>query len=165
MALLRRRTTAQAGASGRPRRLSDDAPRMRAALAAMLAERRRLRVDDGDIDLRALVEDLLNGEVSAPTRDVAWLVAHHTDPARFYAKEIAPSWEGLGESQRAARIDGFLDLAQMLDEQGGDAGLPEEMAATVRTKTLLLAFAFDETYGYMSQIVAGGAPEDLSGQG
>jgi hypothetical protein len=156
MGLFRRRTTDQVDANGRPGRLADDAPRMRAALAAMLAERQRLRMDDGDIDLRALVDDLLNGEVAAPTRDVAWLVEHHTDPAAFYAKEIAPSWEGLGEAQRAARLEGFLELAQMLDDQVGEAGLPEEMAATVHTKTLLLAFAFDETYGYMSRIVAQG---------
>ena len=43
----------------------------------------------------------------------------------------------------------------MLDEQGAGAGLPEEMAATVHTKTLLLAFAFDETYGYMGRIASG----------
>jgi hypothetical protein len=155
MALLRRRSAKQAQANGRARRLADDAPRMRAALAAMLAERRRLKLEQGEIDLRAVVEDLLNGEVAAPTRDVAWLVEHHTDPAAFYEKEIGPSWEGLGEAQRAARLEGFLDLAGMLDEQGGEAGLPPEMSATVHTKTLLLAFAFDETYGYMSRIAAG----------
>jgi hypothetical protein len=157
MALFRRRKHERADANGRPRGLAGDAPRMRAALAAMLAERRRLRENGDGIDLRALVEDLLGGEVEAPTRDVAWLVKHHTDPAAFYAKEIAPSWDGLGEVQRAARLDGFLDLARMLDEQGESAGVPEEMAATVHTKTLLLAFAFDETYGYMSRIAAGGA--------
>ena len=128
---------------------------MRSALIAMLAERQRLRLDGGGIDLRALVDDLLNGEVAAPTRDVASLVEHHTDPGAFYEKELAPSWDGLGEVQRAARIEGFLDLAGMLDDQGDAAGLPEDMAATVHTKTLLLAFAFDETYGYMSRIAAG----------
>jgi hypothetical protein len=164
MGLFRRRNTDQDDANGRAGRLADDAPRMRAALAAMLAERQRLREDDGEIDLRALVEDLLNGEVAAPTRDVAWLVDHHTDPAGFYSKEIAPSWDGLGEAQRAARLDGFLDLAEMLDKQAADAGLPAEMAATVHTKTLLLAFAFDETYGYMSRIVAA-RRSDEKGQG
>jgi hypothetical protein len=164
MSLFRRRTKDQADGNDRAGRLADDAPRMRAALAAMLAERQRLRLDDGQVDLKAIVEDLLNGEVAAPTRDVARLVEHHTDPAAFYAKEIGPSWEGLGEPQRAARLDGFLELAAMLDEQAPEAGLPAEMAATVHTKTLLLAFAFDETYGYMSRIAARGR-SDEGGQG
>lgn len=157
MALFRRRKRDPADANGRTRGLAGDAPRMRDALTAMLAEQRRLGENGDGLDLRALVEDLLNGEVAAPTRDVAWLLEHHTDPAAFYSKEIAPSWEGLGEAQRAARLDGFLDLARMLDEQGESAGVPEEMAVTVHTKTLLLAFAFDETYGYISRIAAGGA--------
>jgi hypothetical protein len=154
MALFRRRKTAPAGANGRPPRLADDAPRMRTALTAMLAERERLRLDDGEIDLRAIVDDLLTGEVAAPTRDVAWLTEHHADSAAFYEKEVAPSWDGLGEAQRAARVEGFLDLSQMLDEQGQDSGVPDEMRATVHTKTLLLAFAFDETYGFLSRIAA-----------
>lgn len=144
----------QTGGNGRQPGLAGDALRMRAALDAMVAERRRLG-DGAEVDLRALVEDLLTWEVASPTADVAWLVEHHVDPGAFYEKEIAPSWEGLGEVQRAARLDGFLDLARMLDEQGEAAGLPEDMAATVHTKTLLLAFAFDETYGYLSRIAAG----------
>ena len=154
MALFRRRTKA-AEPNGGGRSLPDDALRMRAALEAMLAERRRIGEDGDGVDLRALTTDLLSGEVEAPTTDVAWLVGRNTDPQGFYDGEIAPSWEGLGEAQRAARLEGFLDLARMLDEQGSAAGLPEEMAATVHTKTLLLAFAFDETYGYMGRIASG----------
>jgi hypothetical protein len=161
MALLKRRRAKRDETNGGRRRLADDAPRMRAALMAMVAERERLKLDSGEMDVRALVEDLLNGEVAAPTRDVAWLVQRHTDPAAFYEKEIAPSWDGLGEAQRAARLEGFLDLAAMLDAQGKDAGLPPEMSATVHTKTLLLAFAFDETYGYLSRIASG----PVSGRG
>jgi hypothetical protein len=153
MGIFGRRSKQIEGNGGQPG-LAGDALRMRAALAAMDAERRRLG-EGAEVDLRALVEDLLTGEVASPTSDVARLVEHHTDPGAFYEKEIAPSWEGLGEAQRAARLDGFLDLSRMLDEQGEAAGLPEEMAATVHTKTLLLAFAFDETYGYLSRIAAG----------
>src|SRR2546421_6881831 len=149
----RQKTGAEAPGNGRPGRLSDDAPRMREALSGMVAERRRL--GDTAVDLRALTEDLLSGEVMAPTAEVRWLVSRNTDPAAFYQKEIAPSWEELGEAQRAARIEGFLDLARMLDEQGDSAGLPEEMAATVHVKTLVLAFAFDETYGYIGRIASG----------
>jgi hypothetical protein len=132
---------------------------MRSALVGMLGERRRLGLDRGDINLRAIVHDLLTGEVAAPTRDVAWLVEHHADPGAFYANEIAPSWEGMGEAQRASRLEGFLELSRMLDDQGDAAGLPEDMAATVHTKTLLLAFAFDETYGYLSRLASGVDPD------
>jgi hypothetical protein len=155
MALLRRRTRKADGAPGDRHSLAADAPRMRAALTAMLAERQRLRLDGGEVDLRALAEDLLTGEVDSPTGDVTRLKEHHTDPGAFYEKEIAPSWDGLGEAQRAARLEGFLDLARMLDEQREAGGLPEDMVATVHTKTLLLAFAFDETYGYLSRIGSG----------
>jgi hypothetical protein len=153
MSIFGRRRKQIEGNGGQPG-LAGDALRMRAALAAMDAERRRLG-EGSEVDLRALVEDLLTGEVASPTGDVARLVEHHVDPSAFYEKEVAPSWEGLGEVQRAARLDGFLDLSRMLDEQGDAAGLPEEMAATVHTKTLLLAFAFDETYGYLSRIASG----------
>jgi hypothetical protein len=124
---------------------------MRNALMALLDD----RGGAAELDLRGITVDLLSGEVAAPTRDVAWLVKQNTDANGFYEKEIGPSWEGLGEAQRAARLEGFLDLARMLDEQAGEAALPEEMVATVHTKTLLLAFAFDETYGYMSRIASG----------
>jgi hypothetical protein len=153
MGIFGRRSKQIEGNGGQPG-LAGDALRMRAALAAMVAERRRLG-EGAEVDLRALVEDLLTGEVASPTSDVRRLVEHHMDPGAFYEKEIAPSWEGLSEAQRATRLDGFLDLSRMLDEQGDAAGLPEEMAATVHTKTLLLAFAFDETYGYLSRIAAG----------
>jgi hypothetical protein len=153
MSIFGRRTKQTEGNGGQPG-LAGDAVRMRVALTAMDAERRRLG-DDAEVDLRALVEDLLTGEVESPTRDVARLVEHHVDPGAFYENEVAPSWEGLSEAQRATRLEGFLDLARMLDEQGEAAGLPEEMAATVHTKTLVLAFAFDETYGFLNRIASG----------
>jgi hypothetical protein len=158
MALFRRTRQRSPEPDGSERRLPDDAPRMRAALTAMLVERRRLG-DRGAVDLRALVRDLLTGEVAAPTADVASLIGHHVDPDEFYESEIAPSWDGLGEAQRAARLEGFVDLSRMLDEQGTAAGLPEDMAATVHTKTLLLAFAFDETYAYLNRIASGADPD------
>src|SRR5436305_3833988 len=125
MAIFGRRSKETEGNGGQPG-LAGDALRMRAALAAMVAERRRLG-EPTAVDLRTLVDDLLAGEVASPTSDVARLVEHHVDPATFYEKEIAPSWEGLGEAQRAARLEGFVDLSRMLDEQGEAAGLPEEM--------------------------------------
>ena len=96
---------------------------MRAALTAMLEERRRVN-GRSVIDLRAILDDLLTGEVAAPTADVALLKRHHVDPGDFYEKEIAPSWEGLGEAQRAARLEGFLDLSRMLDALRRASGRP-----------------------------------------
>jgi hypothetical protein len=135
-----------------PRDLAGDAAAMRDALAAMQAERGGA---GGEIDLRAIVRDLLGGEVAAPTSDVSALVGLHTSPDDFYAKEVRPSWEGLSELQRAQRLDGFIELSAMLDAGAAGAGLPAEMSAVVHTKTLLLAWAFDETYGYLSRLARG----------
>jgi hypothetical protein len=137
------------------RSLAEDAIAMRSALDAMQGQERIARGAAGSIDLRALVTDMLEGEIAAPTPDVEWLVRHDTDPREFYEKEIAPSWEGLDEDARAARLEGFIDLARSVDTDPEGAGLPEEMVATVRTKALVLAWAFDESYGYMTRIAAG----------
>ncbi len=132
------------------RSFAADADAMRAALSARQADS---GARSGAVDPRAIVSDLLEGEMRAPTADVAALIRARVDPAEFYEREVAPSWERLGESQRAARVDGFLDLCRMLDESGGS--VDEEMRAAVHTKTLILAWAFDETYGYLAQIARG----------
>ena len=64
-----------------PRRgLADDAAAMRAALTAMQADRGG---PNAPIDLRAIVRDLLEGEVEAPTADVRELVRLHTGADDF----------------------------------------------------------------------------------
>jgi hypothetical protein len=131
--------------------LAADARAMRATLDAM-------RDEDGPgtaIDLRGMVRDLLTGEVAAPTRDVATLRGEHLDADDFYTREIAPSWEGLDGDARAARLEGFIDLCAMVEEAGELTGIPADMAARTRTKTLLFAWAFDETYGYLSRLARG----------
>src|SRR5947209_9805977 len=148
----------QAGAEPPRPGLAGDAAAMGAALKAMQRDRGGATAG---IDLRAIVRDLLEGEVEAPTADVRELVRLHTDPDDFYAKEIQPPWEGLSEVQRAQRLDGFIDLVTMLDAAGDGSGLPPEMRAVVRTKTLLLAWAFDETYGYLSRLARGEAKSAL----
>lgn len=134
--------------------LARDARTMRSALQALNAERERLDPGRAEIDLRGLVSDLLDGEVSPPTADVARLVRDGVDARTFYDKELARSWEGLSENQRVARVEQFASLAAMLENAGPEAQVPnqEQMLASVRTKTLLLAFAVDETYGLMRQI-------------
>jgi hypothetical protein len=125
---------------------------MRAALAGIQAELVRVHGPAAPLDLRAIVRDLLEGEVAAPTADVAELMRAGVGPDEFYEKEIQPSWEGLGEPQRAARVEGFIDLSRMMDAPGAAAGLPADMIPRVHTKTLLLAWAFDETYGYLNAL-------------
>jgi hypothetical protein len=129
---------------------------MRPALAEMHAEQTRVNGPGAPVDLRGMVRDLLEGEVEAPTADVAELVRTNVDPGEFYEKEIAPSWEDLGEAQRAARVEGFIELSTMMDAPGAAAGLPGDMIPRVHTKTLLLAWAFDETYGFLNSLGRGG---------
>src|SRR4051794_27490741 len=132
-----------------------DARAMRATLGSLHAEHTRVKGAAAGVDVRAIVRDLLEGEVEAPTADVAALVRADLDPDEFYEKELEGSWEGLGEAQRAARVEGFIDLSQMMDAPGAAAGLPAEMIPRVHTKTLVLAWAFDETYGYLSALARG----------
>jgi hypothetical protein len=139
------------------RSLAGDARAMRAALGALHAELVRVNGPSAEVDLRTIVRDLLQGEVEAPTADVAALIKADLDPDEFYDKELQGSWEGLGESQRAARVDGFIELSQMMDAPGAAAGLPGDMIPRVHTKTLVLAWAFDETYGFMPALGRPGA--------
>jgi hypothetical protein len=134
-------------------RLTDDARAMRTTLDAIRRELRAARGPQGQIDVRAALRDIFEGEVEAPTADVVALKRRGTDADHFYETEVAPSWEGLDEDGRAARLDGFLELCELLDSAGDDAaGLPPHMAPAIRTKALVLAWAFDETHGYLARI-------------
>lgn len=137
--------------------LAREAASMRTTLTGLHAERARASGTpaSGEPDLRGLVSDLLEGEVEAPTVDVRWLISQGAEPGDFYDHEIAPNWDGLDELQRADKLDGFVELALMVDS-APDA-LPREMAARVRTKVLVLAWAFDESHGFIGRLVAGGA--------
>jgi hypothetical protein len=132
--------------------LAADARAMRAALDGIHAELARVNGPTAPVDLRAMVADLLEGEVAAPTADVAELMRLGVTPDEFYEKEVMPSWEGLGEAQRAARVEGFIELSTMMDAPGAAAGLPPDMIPRVHTKTLILAWGFDETYGYLREL-------------
>lgn len=138
------------------RRLADDARAMRATLDEVGAELRIVSGDGAPLDLRPVIRDLLEGEVAAPTADVAALVARGADPDEFYDREVKPSWDDLDEAHRAARLEAFMDMCAMLEQSGSASGIPPEMAQTVRIKTLVLAWAFDETYGYLSRLERGG---------
>jgi hypothetical protein len=142
-------TTVQAGGS-----LAQDARAIRGALQALNARREQLDPGRAEIDLRGLVADLLDDDVEPPTADVAQLARSGVDAQGFYDKELARAWEGLSENQRVGRVEQFAQLAVMLEDAGEDERPPnyEQMLATVRTKTLVLAFAVDETYGLLRRI-------------
>jgi hypothetical protein len=158
---LRQQSTATEAPSRRGG-LAQEARQMRNTLQALNAEREQLDPGRPEIDLRGIVSDLLRGEVAPPTADLARLTRQGIDPDVFYEKELSRSWEGLSENQRASRVEQFVGLALMLENADEDAQVPnhDQMLATVRTKTLLLAFAVDETYGYLRRIERD--PEDLA---
>jgi hypothetical protein len=142
--------------------LARDARAMRSALQALNAQREEIDPGRPEIDLRGIVGDLFRGEVTPPTSDVARMVRAGVDPNVFYDKELARAWDGLSENQRAGRVEQFAGLAVALEDSDHDARPPnyDEMLATVRTKTLLLAFAVDETYGLLRRIERD--PSDLA---
>lgn len=137
---------------GRTHGFASDARAMRRTLDGLHAELERVGGRGSPVDLRPMIRDLLEGEVEAPTADIAELMRLGEDPDEFYEREVRPSWEGLGEGERAARIENFLELATMIDAPGASQGLPEGMIQRVHVKTLLLAWAFDETYGFISSL-------------
>ncbi|HEX8054095.1 MAG TPA: hypothetical protein VF517_13975 [Thermoleophilaceae bacterium] len=145
MGLLDRLRGVDSGEGAHAPSLARDAREMRATLTALHSER-----GGGELDLRALVRDLLEGEVEAPTADVRHMVALDTSPDEFYAQELAPNWDGLDEDRRADKLDQFVELAHMV-EASPDA-LPRDMAASLRTKLLVLGWAFDEAHGYLGRL-------------
>ena len=71
---------------------------------------------------------------------------------------LAPSWEGLDRTGRAAKIEQFLELSHMLGGAYTEGTPPDaflEVVATVHVKVLLLAWAYDRTYSFMDRIFNG----------
>ena len=128
--------------------LARDAREMRATLTALHSER-----GGGELDLRAMVRDLLEGEVEAPTSDIRHMIRLGADPDEFYESELMPNWDGLDEDRRADKLEQFVELAHMV-EDSPDA-LPLDMAASLRTKLLVLGWAFDEEHGYLGRLAGG----------
>jgi hypothetical protein len=145
------RLRGNAAATPRPApSLARDARTMRATLTALHSER-----GGGELDLRALVRDMLEGEIEAPTADVRHMISLGTSPDEFYERELAPNWDGLDEDRRADKLDQFVELAHMV-EDSPDA-LPRDIAASLRTKLLVLGWAFDEEHGYLGRLAGGRA--------
>lgn len=90
----------------------------------------------------------------APTDDIEHLVSHGIDGGEFFLKEMKPNWHDLSREQRTGKIASFVRFANLLSrnerEMGGtDSAETERLAelrATVRTKIVLLAAAYDCEY-------------------
>jgi hypothetical protein len=108
------------------------------AVAAVL-ERAALAYgsDPGDFDLAIVAAELLD---RAPTGDLLALVREGMDEDELYERELRPNWEGLSKGQRANKVVAFARFANALDGQVAIGPL-------VRSKLLVLAWAYDRTYG------------------
>jgi hypothetical protein len=94
--------------------------------------------EPGDFDLAVAIGDLID---RAPTADLHALALQGVDEEEFYERELRPNWEGLSEGERAAKVKSFARFANALGD--GDLG---GMGPVVRTKLIVLAWAYDRTY-------------------
>jgi hypothetical protein len=136
------------------RRLIDDETR---AFVDSLDETSEVfRTASGEFQLRGLALDVFAGEA---TTDVRWLKGRGVDGDAFYHRELAPSWEGLTRTERAEKIDRFIELSHMLGRVDDADGRPPDsfldLVSSVHLKVLLLAWAYDRTYSYMDQLFNG----------
>jgi hypothetical protein len=136
------------------RRLIDD--ETRAFVDEVLEETSEIfRTASGEFQLRGLCLDVF---ASAPTTDLRILKEQGMGAEDFYRHELAPNWEGLTQQERAHKIDKFIELSHMLGKADEDGNPPEAflaIVATVHTKVLLLAWAYDRTYSYMDRLFNG----------
>src|SRR3954464_5914323 len=111
-----------------------------AAAVARVLERAALAYgsDPGDFDLAIVSAELLE---RAPTRDVRARVRDGIDEDGLYERELRPNWEGLTKGRRANKVVAFARFANALAEERTG------IAPLVRTKLLVLAWAYDRTYG------------------
>jgi hypothetical protein len=124
----------------RRRRIRDHALQGDAGAVATVLERAALAYgsDPGDFDLAIVAAELLE---SAPTTDLHSLRHDGMDEDELYERELRPNWEGLSKGQRAAKVVAFARFANALSEKEAP------IAPLVRTKLLVLAWAYDRTYG------------------
>jgi hypothetical protein len=111
-----------------------------AAAVARVLERAALAYgsDPRDFDLAIVSAELLE---RAPTSDLRALVHDGIDEDDLYERELRPNWEGLTKGQRANKVVAFARFANALGNEHA------HVASLVRTKLLVLAWAYDRTYG------------------
>jgi hypothetical protein len=90
-----------------------------------------------DFDLAIGAAELLE---RAPTPDLRALVSEGVDEDELYDRELRPNWEGLSKGERAEKVVAFARFANALGDDAGPIG------PLVRTKLLVLAWAYDRTY-------------------
>jgi hypothetical protein len=117
-----------------------------------LAERYAGTAPDGSLDLLPFA---IRAFELAPTSDIEWLITHGCDGSEFFLRELKPNWRGLTREQRAAKIASFVRFANLLDRSASETDAETsraatehlaELRATVRTKIVLLASAYDTEY-------------------
>ena len=109
-----------------------------AAVAAVLERAARdFSSHPADFDLAIGTAELLE---RAPTADLRALVNAGIDEDELYERELRPNWEGLSQGERAGKVVAFARFANALGDDAGPIG------PLVRTKLLVLAWAYDRTY-------------------
>ncbi len=104
---------------------------------------------DGSFDLLAFT---IRAFEVGPTDDIDFLISHGIDGSEFFLRELRPNWREQTREERAAKIAQFVRFANLLEKSGatqnGSAsdGVTE-LSAGVRTKIVLLASAYDVSYG------------------
>jgi hypothetical protein len=123
-----------------------------AAVEQVLDEAKALFNGGPDIDLRRPLLQLFQ---RCPTPDLRELRASGTSGESFYREEIKPNWDGLDRGERAAKIEAFARFANVI-ARSRDDGDTAGLGPVVRTKVVVLAWAFDSLYrdDYLERIVA-----------
>ena len=97
----------------------------------------------GELALRPLVEYLFT---ITPVPEIQALKDLGLDADSFYERELGPSWEGLDESGRRARLQAFMRIWLTLEEAADVDPDALDLWHVVRAKVLLLSWAFDQTH-------------------
>jgi hypothetical protein len=91
----------------------------------------------------------------APTADIKELRTEGMSGEAFYRQEIAPNWDDLPRGERSAKIEAFARFANAIARADGEDASVAGMGPVVRTKVVVLAWAFDSLYrdDYLERIV------------
>src|SRR3954466_329895 len=110
-----------------------------AAAVARTLERAALAYgsDPRDFDLAIVSAELRD---RAPPAAARALVDGGISEDDLYERELRPNWEGLSKGQRANKVVAFARFANAIGDDHAAIG------PLVRTKLLVLAWAYDRTY-------------------